>query len=168
MIGRRLLVGACAAFTLWAMPVAAQDRTIIIQVPSPPYTAGSWTPTLIGSTGGHWVLGTAVASYEQIGRFVHVQGQITAGSSNSPTGNIQIGGLPAAAANVTNDNAACSIGYQDGLTNSASYTTFTALVIKGTQVIAIYESGSAQTTQVAGVAKASSTPTIIFSCTYHT
>ena len=132
------------------------------------YTATTWTPTLIGSSSGSWVLSTASGSYERIGRQVTVRFNIIASSSSTPIGNIQIGGLPVASSAASGDFGTCTISYQIGLTNTASFTLFAGLINPGGSVILLTESGSAQTSQVAAVGRAGSTPQIVGMCSYHT
>jgi hypothetical protein len=131
------------------------------------YAQGTWTPTLTGTTSGSWVLSTAVGSYEKIGRQYTVRFDIVASSASSPVGNIQIGGLPATAANVANDNGYCFIQYQAALTNSASYTTFGGIISPNTAVIAVQEQGSGVAGQAAAVGRAGATVNIAGFATFH-
>lgn len=80
----------------------------------------SFTPTVIGtSTAGTGTYSTQVGRYAQFGPIVvfHMHIQIT---NHTGTGNIQFGGLPVTSANVSNGQVACTIGYCNGLTLTAS------------------------------------------------
>lgn len=147
---------------------AITDISGIGTIATKSYSSGPWTPTLIGSVSGSWVLSVAVGSYEQIDRQITVRFVVIASSASSPSGNIQIGGLPFTSTATTNDHGDCFISYQAGLTNSASFTTFSGLVLESVTVVSVYENGSGQASQTATVGKASTTPTLIGFCSYHT
>lgn len=128
---------------------------------------GSWTPALAGTTSGGWTTSVGVGSYERVGRQVSVRFTLLTSAASSPVGNIQITGLPLTATATGNDNGSCFFSLQTGLTNSASFTTFTGLITASTAVIVIYENGSGQAFQAATVAKAGSTPGLVGYCNYH-
>lgn len=148
--------------------LAAPAQADGISIPGPSYVEGAWTPTLVGSTSGNWTLSLAVGSYEKIGRQVTIRFRVTASASNTPVGNIQIGGLPFTVSATANDNGTCFLSLQFGLTNTASYTTFGGIIVPADTTISIYENGSGVAAQNAAVARANATPTLIGYCNYHT
>lgn len=133
------------------------------------YVQSTWTPTLQGSsTTGAPTYTTQVGSYEQIGRQVTARFTIVTTALGSPTGNMQIGGLPLASANVANDNGSCVIASMTGVTLDASYVTLTGIVQPNTQVVALTEIGSAQTSASTAVGKFAAATTLTGYCIYHT
>lgn len=76
------------------------------------YAAGTWTPTLVGSStpGTGQTYSIQVGSYEQICRQVTVRFSIAATSLGTAAGNIQIGGLPVTSSNTSNDFSSCFFG----------------------------------------------------------
>ena len=85
------------------------------------YEEGTWTPALRGSgTAGTFNLGTAVGKYTKIGNMVTLYCAITVTSvSGSPTGDLQITGIPFAVATGTSGNGAAQTQYV-GFTQNAT------------------------------------------------
>jgi hypothetical protein len=79
------------------------------------YTASTWTPTLVGTgtsgTGQTYLI--QVGTYEQVGRQVTARFHIQTSSVGTAAGNVQIGGLPVAAANTANDHGTCMITFHN-------------------------------------------------------
>jgi len=56
------------------------------------YEEGTWTPTMVCSTSGSYVMDTGanVAAYTKVGRVVHIQGGVQVASESSPNGNLRM------------------------------------------------------------------------------
>lgn len=134
----------------------------------PTYTAGSWSPTITTSAtpGTPAYAFTPVGSYEQIGRHITARFSITLSSwAGSPTGNVQIGGLPVAASSTTNDNGACII--TDYVTAGLSSAFgITGIITPGQSVATLLQNGG---TAVANVTPTNFGPTgtAFGVCEYH-
>lgn len=65
------------------------------------YEEGTFSYTLIGSTGGSWTIRTGYGTgrYTKIGQMVQVQIRFESLGRNSPSGNLYLNGLPFATAN---------------------------------------------------------------------
>lgn len=139
------------------------------QLLNPSVQAGSWTPTLTGSsTAGTPTYTAQVGSYERNGRQVTARFRIvTSALGGSPAGNMRIGGLPFAAANVASDQGQCYISQITGVTLSAGYTMIAGVVVENTSVILLSQSGSASTNATLNAATAFAAATLIAgACTY--
>lgn len=136
---------------------------------APSYTTGSWTPTLQGSSAtGAPTYTTQIGSYEQIGRLIICRFTIVTSALGSPTGNMQIGGLPFTSANVSNDNGQGFITNMIGVTLDSSYVTLTAIVAPNSAVAMLFEIGSGQSGQAVPVSKFASGTTLEGCLIYHT
>lgn len=132
---------------------------------------GTWTPTLVGSgTAGTFTYTNQVSSYEKIGRLVIARfGLSISATPGSPTGNMQIAGLPFTSNATPNDDGHCFISVMTGITLDAGYTVLTGLIGVSTTTILLIELGSGQTGQAVPVGKFSATTTALFGfCVYHT
>lgn len=136
--------------------------------PAPSYAQGTWTPTLLGSsTPGAPTYSVQVGSYEQIGRQITCRFNIATTALGGPLGNMQIGGLPFASANVSNDVGICDIVFMSGVTLDASFVILNGSVFPNTSVVSLQESGSAQTTQVISISKFAATTALAGKIVYH-
>lgn len=128
----------------------------------------SWTPTLIGSTGGGPpTYAVQVGSWELINRQVTLRFVISTSSLGAVTGLMQIGGLPLSAANIASDNGFCTINATVGVTLDAGYTTLAGNIQPNTNVITLTENGSGQTNQAPSVARFAAATTLQGFCSYH-
>lgn len=134
----------------------------------PTYTAGTWTPTVTTtSTVGTPAYSTQVGTYEQIGRDIVVRFTLVlSGWTGSPTGTVNIAGLPLTSANVANDNGSCQFGSYvvTGLTAS---NILTGVVNFNTSTIQLIQIGNT-TGALVTAAQIGTTPTFIGMCNYHT
>lgn len=143
--------------------------TVVGTIATQNYTATTWTPTFVGSStsGTGQTYSTQVGSYEQIGRQVTVRWRLTATSLGTAAGNLQVGGLPLAAANVSNDNGQCFVTVYN-ITGLLSLTYgITGRVVAGGSVVDFFSNAAAGVTSVT-VTQAGNTPTIEGYCNYHT
>ncbi len=135
----------------------------------PTYAATTWTPAITTtSTVGTPAYTTQVGSYEKIGRQVTVRFDITlSGWTGSPTGNVEISGLPVAAANTSNDYGTCAISNYTVTGLAASNIGITGLISPNTSVIILYQNSNTASSQITA-AQAGTTATLIGFCNYHT
>jgi hypothetical protein len=131
------------------------------------YAQGTWTPTLVGSTSGSWVLATAVGSYEKIGRQITVRFTIQTSSASAPVGTVNIGGLPFTSANTANDNGLCFVGIIGGWTSAGGYTLPSAVVVPNSAVANMAEAGSALAQRFMPVGSLAASTLIEGMCNYH-
>lgn len=134
---------------------------------SQPYTAGTWTPTLIGASSGSATYTTQVGSYEQIGQHITARFTLVTASVSSIVGNALIGGLPVTIGNVANDTGSCVFSKMQGVTLDASYTFVGGVPIINTTTIALFENGSGQTSAQFGAGKLAAATTLVGFCEYH-
>jgi hypothetical protein len=81
------------------------------------YSQGTWTPTLLGtSVAGAPTYSTQTGYYERIGRLVIARFNIVTTSMDTASGNLNIGGLPFAVANLSNGRATVIFGVYSGIT----------------------------------------------------
>ena len=110
--------------------------------------AGSqpWSPSLVGSNGGGWTYGVRNASYE-----ISVGGTITArftliasGTNGTPSGNLQITGLPTALGGElgAHDDGYCDISVFSGVALSAGYSRVGGYINPEQAVVNLTQSGS--------------------------
>ena len=107
------------------------------------YEEGTWTPTIIGTTGSAPIATLVAATYTKVGDMVTVFGYWTTNfSSHTITGDVQIGGLPFAA--TTNNNQLASITYsnwatfdQADISLSARISSSTARLLRGSSTTAV-------------------------------
>lgn len=104
-----LVIFSCLASTAEAQVSGTSSAPII----------GTWTPTLIGSSGGTAALSVAVGSYVNTGTWWQANAVITASSITGLTGNAQIGSLPWTQRNTANDVGECSITTYNNITATA-------------------------------------------------
>ena len=134
------------------------------------YAQGTWTPVITASTTAGtpaYAASGQVGSYEQIGRFVRAYFYVSlSGWTGTPSGNVTITGLPLTAANTTNDDGVCVVGFYS-ITGSAGDVGLTGFVTFNTSVINLVLNTQASTTPLTA-AISGTTPTIIGTCFYHT
>jgi hypothetical protein len=81
------------------------------------YEVGTWTPTVIGSSGNPTVTyGNQSGSYVKVGSFVQVDVYLTTSAISGGSGNLQVAGLPFTAKSSTG-------GYPEWYTGSIGYIT---------------------------------------------
>jgi hypothetical protein len=132
------------------------------------YAASTWTPTLLGSsTAGSPTYTVQVGSYEKIGRQITIRFIVATSALGSPTGNMDIGGIPFTNNATSNDNGQCVIAEMSGVTLDASYTTLTGDILASGTVIRLKEIGSGQATALAAVGKFAAATTLQGMCSYH-
>lgn len=130
------------------------------------YEEGSWTPTITGSGGqSGQVYATQVGRYIKVGKLVTCWGRLTLSTLGTVTTNVQIGGLPFTADNVTNLYGGCHINYWANMT--ASYVFLSGQVLANTTAVTLIGAESATaTTGALTQAKLSNTTDLIFCVTY--
>lgn len=126
-----------------------------------------WTPTVTtDATVGTPAYSVQVGSYEQIGRQVTARFAITlSGWTGSPTGSVQVGGLPVALANVVNDNGMCVISVYSVTGLTAAGAGVTGVIGPNTTTVLLRQSGVAGSASISA-AQAGTTPTFFGFCTY--
>ncbi len=132
------------------------------------YTATTWTPAIgTDATSGTPAYTDQVGSYEQIGRQVTARFRIRlSGWTGSPTGNVQINGLPVASSNTANDTGVC-FGAFYGVTGLAALNYgISGLITPGTSSVILFQSGTAGSISITA-AQAGTTFFIIGMCNYH-
>jgi hypothetical protein len=137
------------------------------------YTTGTWTPTLVASTtAGTPTYTTQVGSYEQIGRQVTARFIVAVSAwGGTPAGNVQIGGLPVASANVTNDFGGCFlVNYSlSGTGLPSGNNGINAIINPNTSVATLQTNGLTATTAVTPAeAGTAGSVQLIGYCNYHT
>lgn len=132
------------------------------------YVATTWTPTVTtDGTAGTPAYTTQVGSYEQIGRQVTVRFSIVlSGWTGSPSGSVQIGGLPVAAANVANDYGHCQTTFYSVTGLAALNYGITGLITPNTSVVTLKQSSNTVSGNVSA-AQAGTTAQFFGFCTYH-
>lgn len=129
------------------------------------YTATSWTPTLsTDATAGTPAYSVQTGTYEQVGKLVVAHFAIVlSGWTGSPTGNVQINGLPVADGS---NYGSCSISRWAFTGLSALNYSIAALVNPGASVAILQQSGSTGTITITA-AQVGTTPTIVGNCIYN-
>jgi len=118
-----------------------------------PYAFGSWTPTLYGAgTAGSPTYTIQSGSYERIGRLVVCRFTVAVSALGGMAGNVQIGGLPVAAAAASNDSGGGPVIALLGATFDSGYSFAALQVNPGNNYAGLVEHGSNKTTQ--GIAAA--------------
>lgn len=133
----------------------------------PVYNASTWTP-VITTTGtvGTPAYATQVGSYEAIGRQVNVRFSIAlSGWTGSPTGTVNISGLPFTSANVANDLGVCHFATYVVAGLLAS-NILTAQINPNATTLPLGQVSSTVTSAVTA-AQVGTTPTLIGWCQYH-
>ena len=158
------LIGAILSLVLLASSALTQTIT------SSPlaYVQGTWTPIVTtDATVGTPSYTTQFGSYEQIGRQVTVRFQlILSGWTGSPTGNVQISGLPVTSANTANDVGICVMGFYNVAGLTATNGSVGGFINPNTTVVLLRQNGPTSTTSITA-AQAGTTPAFAGSCTYH-
>ena len=128
------------------------------------YVATTWTPTIATSgTGGTPAYTTQIGSYEKVGRQITARFNITlSGWTGSPTGNVYIGGLPAAAAT---DVGHCYISYYNVTGLSANYSGLTGYIVVGQTTPQLFTQGNINAAAVSA-AEFGTTGTVAGTCIY--
>jgi hypothetical protein len=132
-----------------------------------PSVRQTWTPTIIGSTGG-----SGAAYSAQYGQFwfdgskVHVEFNVNATSFSGLTGNASIGGLPFTAAALANMRGSCVISQFAGATLDTNYTFLSAVIPASANTIQLTENASGQTGQPVPVGRLGVSASLIGSCDY--
>ena len=133
------------------------------------YSASTWTPAITTTgTVGTPSYGYNVGSYEQIGRTVIARFSINlSGWSGSPSGNVEIAGLPVASANTSNDAGSCVLG--EYTVNGLPTTTYgiTAEIPPNSTTAVLFSNGNT-TSNTIPAADIGTTATLIGVCFYHT
>lgn len=94
-----------------------------------PYAFGSFTPTLFGSTtAGAPTYTIQAGSWERVGRLVFCRFNVLISALGGMAGNLQIGGLPFTAANISSDYGGGAILIFNNITLDAGYS-FAALQV---------------------------------------
>jgi len=132
-----------------------------------PYTTGTFTPTLVGSSvaGSPTYTGQA-GFYVQMGKVVVFTFSVSITSLGSAAGNIAIAGLPFSSNSTTGQTLPVSA--LTGLTNTASYTWIVARVLPSTTQIGLFQNGSGQAEATITNTNCAATLTIVGSGTYIT
>ena len=133
------------------------------------YAATTWTSAVTTtSTVGTPAYTIQVGSYEKLGRQVTVRFDITlSGWTGSPTGNVQISGLPVSSANTSNDYGTCSISNYTVTGLAASNIGISGLIAPNTSAIILYQNSNTASSQITA-AQIGATATLIGFCNYHT
>lgn len=134
------------------------------------YTAGTWTPAFAGTgTAGTFTYSAQVGSYEQIGRMIIARFVLaTSSASVSPTGTLNITGLPVTSGATANDNGACSLDLFNGWTGAAGYTQLAANIQPSATVFALIDNGSGKSAVATPASEFNFTGANVQGfCTYH-
>jgi hypothetical protein len=132
------------------------------------YIATTWTPTFIGSVtaGTGQTYSTRAGSYEQIGRHITIRFNLVASSLGTAAGNIEIGGLPVAAANIANDDGVCWISVYAVTGLTAGDTGIVGFIVPNTSVIIPLSNGNAAQHGIT-IGQAGATVEMVGGCEYH-
>jgi len=149
----------------------ANGNTVDLGGACPTYTAGTWTPTLTTTgTAGTPAYTIQSGSYEQIGRQVTIRFFIViSGWTGSPSGTVEIAGLPFTSANTSNDFGVCY--YTEYVVTGLAASNFGmgGYITPNTAVAVVLQNGS---TSAMGVSAAqfgtANGNQILGFCTYHT
>jgi Major tropism determinant N-terminal domain len=133
-----------------------------------PYAFGTWTPTLAGAgTAGSPTYTIQSGSYERIGRLVVCRFTVAISALGGMAGNVEIGGLPFAAASVSNDSGGGPATALAGVTFDSGYTQAALQVNPGNAYAGLVEHGSNKTTQAIAAANLAATSEIAAVLIYH-
>lgn len=129
----------------------------------------SWTPTLIGSTGGTAAMSTQVGNYAVNNGVVTMWGRVVTTSLAGLTGNLRVGGLPVTPINAADDFGVCSFGTITGWTAPAGFSFLGGMMNGNNGAFVLIRrmatNGAAGAETAVGEWAAASTVT--FSCSYH-
>lgn len=133
------------------------------------YSASTWVPAITTSgTTGTPAYTVQVGSYEQIGRQITVRFNITLSSwSGSPTGNIQISGLPLTSTATANDYGICHVGAYVVTGLPASNFGIGGVVLPSSNLITIFTYASTTDTSITA-AQFGATGFVAGMCSYRT
>ncbi len=132
------------------------------------YAEGTWAPTLIGSTtAGSPTYTTQVGSWTRIGRVVMCQFKVAVSALGGMAGNLEIGGLPFASANVSSDQGNGVVGAMTGVALDSGYTFASLLVLPNESFITFEENGSGKANQPLPVSDLTAPVTISGTVAYH-
>lgn len=132
------------------------------------YDEGNWTPTVSADiTGGTPTYTKQVGSYERVGRLVHCRFFLQLSAwSGSPSGNIMIGGLPVASANIAdNYDGGSMVNYSGSIALGAGYAGMTIQISTNASVAYLIKTG-ASGTGVVTAAMTGATPMMVGSFSY--
>jgi hypothetical protein len=132
------------------------------------YAGLPWTPTITtdATPGTPTYTGVQQGSYERIERLVIARFAVQLSAWSGPSGNLQIAGLPFAAANVANDYGICDIS---NFILATAFAKVGGIVVPNTSKIAINAVAAAGATSTASVTatQAGATLFLIGRCVYH-
>ena len=131
----------------------------------------TWTPALQGAT----TAGT-VTYTQQVGSWSRSNNEITAhfamfysGWSGSPTGQLQMTGLPLPASSASGDVGYCFIGNSGGWVAQSGYTQLVGVTATNSAVVSFFENGSGKySTSAAAAEMPSGSGALAGTCVYHT
>lgn len=162
------ILGVAAATSINKVAITAptSSATLTIQDGTTlSYSQAAWTPTLIGSTSGAFTYSTQVGSYERVGRQVTVRFSLVAATAGTASGNVQVGGLPFAAAATSNDFASCYVGQYAAAGLAALNYGITGNISPSASVVSLLSNATSGGTPVT-VAQAGATFTVLGTCIY--
>ena len=133
-----------------------------------PYAFGAWTPTLSGAgTAGSPTYTIQSGSYERIGRLIVCRFSVAVSALGGMAGGVQVGGLPFAAASVSNDAGGGPITALAGVTLDSGYSYASLQVEPGNNYAGLVEHGSNKTTQAIAAANLAASSEIAGVVIYH-
>lgn len=109
-----------------------------------PEEEGSWTPTIVGTSGGPLSFATQIGRYIRKGNLVTLWGRVTCNGGSVIAGDTSITGVPFAP--TSNVLAAIHFSYWSSTTLSANYTHLGGFIANAGTSILMYQNGSGQTT----------------------
>jgi hypothetical protein len=130
------------------------------------YVATTWTPAITtDATPGTPAYTTQTGTYEQLGRQITARFNITlSGWTGSPTGNVEISGLPVADAG---NYGTCVLSFYSGVNLTGAVNGITGLISDTSSTIVLYQSGSTASTKVVALTNIGTTATLVGLCNYH-
>jgi hypothetical protein len=145
--------GTIASMAPFLAPVLVPDLAPVLAVANlSDYTAGSWTPTLVGSNkAGTPNYVVQMGSYEKIGRQVTARFTIQTSDLGGAQGNMYLGGLPVTAGGPVNDNGICTFSVFGGLILDWGRTMLAGVIGTGKDLVRIEQSGSGMDSQLVPV-----------------
>jgi hypothetical protein len=138
-------------------------------VPAASQGENAWTPVLQGAT----TAGSPTYAIQK-GSWSRNNGEITAKFSiqwsalGSPSGNMQISGLPLTSTATTNVFGSCTLNLVSGWTADTGYSTISAIVGVGQTIVSLYENGSGHSGQPIAAGTLGSSGQLYGSCVYNT
>jgi hypothetical protein len=104
------------------------------------YEEGEWTAAFVPSTSGTITMNNAIGTYTKVGRVVTLNGQFTVTSVSSPTGYLQITGLPFSGG--ANAKFRCALAINNENMNVTMNTVLVAN-IQGGSIIYVFKNDGA-------------------------